>query len=74
MADADISLDIFCDTANTIVPKMQKIKMMGKSKEKPFLFFCLTVLSSMNNPHPLALDRRLTLKEKAPVNSAKQII
>lgn len=41
MAEADISRDIFCDTVDTIPPKMEKNKMIRKSKERYLVFPCL---------------------------------
>ena len=55
MADADISLEILCDTESTIIPKRKKIKIMGKSRGN---FPCLYVLGIffIDNPHSTALQ------------------
>lgn len=41
MAEADISREIFRDTVVTIAPKMEKNKMISKSRERPLALPCL---------------------------------
>lgn len=51
MADSDISLDIFCETEKTIIPKIAKIKIIEESRTNPLCFVVFNV-SFIDNPHP----------------------
>ena len=52
-------MDIFCETANTIVPKTLNIKRIETSRERPFHFFLLCDVSFIGNPHSRAPARAL---------------
>lgn len=60
-ADSDISRAIFRDTENTIVPKTQKITMMGKSRENLLCFFCLSGFLLIGNA-PLPTSKKRTAR------------
>jgi hypothetical protein len=68
MADADISLVIFWDTENTIVPKKENIKIMGSSRENPLRLFCLFGVSFIENLHFQRSGGTFGLKEENTVN------
>ena len=68
MAEADISLDICCDTEKTIAPKTLKIKIMERSREIPLCLLCLFDISFIDNPHPYALGEYFAPRGKIPVS------
>ena len=51
MAEEDISLEIFLDTAYTTVPKTPKISMMDRSRAVPLLRIFLSAFSFMGGLH-----------------------